>query len=68
MFGLWSTGVAQASFVETLRAVFPRVETHAVEFFNPLDDRDEVNTIYLAHAPATAPVPRAEAPRPPVRG
>lgn len=47
-FALWSTGEVQPRFVAQLRAVFAEVGTEAVEFFNPLDDRDEVNTIYLA--------------------
>jgi spermidine synthase len=57
VFALWSTGGAQEAFVEVLRRVFPLVETHAIEFFNPLDDRDEVNTIYVARGAAPDPAP-----------
>ena len=65
VFALWSTGDANAAFLENLRHVFPQVETEAIEFFNPLADRDEVNTIYLAKS-ASAPVsgpPVAELPQ-----
>ena len=48
VFALWSTGGTQPRFVDQLRAVFPEVGSEAVEFFNPVADRDEVNTIYLA--------------------
>jgi spermidine synthase len=62
VFALWSTGGANAAFVDVLRAVFPEVRTHAIEFFNPLDDRDEVNTIYVARRHRTRRAPAASAP------
>lgn len=48
VFALWSTGGEQEAFAQRLRAVFAEVGTQAIEFFNPVADRDEVNTIYLA--------------------
>jgi spermidine synthase len=48
VLGVWSAGPAQARFEGALRAVFPDVAVEAVEAWNPLTDRDQVDTLYLA--------------------
>ncbi len=55
VFALWSTGAANEGFLDNLHAVFPWVEAERIEFFNPLADRDEVNTVYLARSPDSTP-------------
>jgi spermidine synthase len=48
VFALWSADAPDKDFERTLADVFDRAQAHAVEFYNPLLDLDEVNTIYVA--------------------
>ena len=48
VFALWSFEPPEDAVTERLRAVFAGAEAHAVEFHNPLLDRDDLNTIYVA--------------------
>lgn len=46
-FALWSSEPPEDAFSERLRGTFDTVTGHAVEFFNPLLDRDDVNAVYV---------------------
>lgn len=61
--GVWSAGRPQEAFTTALRAVFPRVDVHEVEVYNPLADADQVDTIYVACKAGSIPVDRPP-PRP----
>lgn len=47
VFALWSSEPPDAAFTERLARAFASAEAHAVEFENPLLDRDDVNTVYV---------------------
>jgi spermidine synthase len=47
VFALWSAEPPEDAFSKTLRDAFDAVDAHAVEFFNPLLDRDDINSIYV---------------------
>lgn len=47
VLGVWSTGASDA-FVGALRSVFPAVEAHAIDFFNPVTGEAETNWVFLA--------------------
>ena len=49
VFAYWSSDPGEPELARMLRAVFPRVEVHEVSFPNPAMDRDEVNSIVVAH-------------------
>ena len=48
VFALWSNDRPDAGFVRTLEAVFSDVEAREVTFFNPLQQADFTQTVYLA--------------------
>jgi spermidine synthase len=48
IFGLWSADPPDKPFVETLRTVFAEARAEEVEFFNPVMDCHDTNTIYIA--------------------
>ena len=48
VFGLWSADTPDDDFRRELDRVFASVHAHGVEFYNPLLDRDDVNTVYVA--------------------
>lgn len=50
VFALWSNDPPEQSFTALLQGVFARAEAHAVTFFNPLQNREAVNTVYVAIA------------------
>lgn len=50
VFGLWSNDRPDEAFLEDLGKVFHDAAAHVVRFHNPLQDRDAVNTVYLARA------------------
>jgi len=50
VFALWSSEPPDAAFTERLARAFASAEAHAVEFHNPLLDRDDVNTVYVCRA------------------
>jgi len=58
VLAFWSCGEAQPAFESLLRGAFPSVTTERVEIYNPLADRDQVDTIYLARRAGSIPVPR----------
>ena len=48
VFALWSSEPPETSVTEVLGAVLAEPVAHAVEFDNPMLDREDVNTIYVA--------------------
>jgi spermidine synthase len=48
VFALWSTDPPEERFHIALSEVFAYYETHVVTFPNPIQDRDEANTVYVA--------------------
>jgi spermidine synthase len=48
VFALWSNDPPDEEFGATLASVFPISEAHVVTFYNPLQDRDASNTVYVA--------------------
>ena len=61
VLAIWSAGGPQPPFTALLAGVFPHVETHAVEVYNPLADADQVDTIYVARKAGSIPMPAAPA-------
>lgn len=47
-FALWSADPPDDDFMQVLDEVFKSSRAHAVAFYNPLLDRDDVNTVYVA--------------------
>lgn len=50
VFALWSDDEPDAEFVALLKQVFPRVETHVVNFPNPYTGGEATNGVYVAIA------------------
>lgn len=48
VFGLWSNDLPDECFTERLAGVFDSASAETVTFFNPLQNRDFVQTVYLA--------------------
>ena len=48
VFGLWSNDPPDPRFTERLAGAFSRVEPETVRFHNPLQDREAVQSVYLA--------------------
>ena len=48
VFGLWSNDPPDEQFQVALSEVFAYYETHVVTFSNPIQRRDEANTVYIA--------------------
>ncbi len=51
VFALWSADLPEQWVTDNLGQVFEGVRAEVVEFENPLIDRDDANTIYLARRP-----------------
>ncbi|MDF1824724.1 MAG: hypothetical protein P1U68_08790 [Verrucomicrobiales bacterium] len=48
VFGMWSDDPPEETFMSALRQVFSEVESHIVEFYNPLQDKTSASTVYVA--------------------
>lgn len=48
VFGLWSDAAPDATFTELLLSVFETAEAIVVPFYNPIQDKESSNTVYLA--------------------
>ena len=48
IFALWSVDEPDAAFLAALGAAFETVRTESIEFFNPVVDSADSNTIYIA--------------------
>lgn len=50
MFGMWSNEPPDEDFLQVLDQVFVAPEARVVSFFNPFQNREATNTVYLARA------------------
>jgi spermidine synthase len=50
VFALWAAGAPDAAFLARMERAFSGARVHVVEFHNPLNEADEVNSIYLGRA------------------
>ena len=57
VLAVWSCGEPQAAFEAELAEVFPSVSTEEVTIYNPLADREQTDTIYLAKRNGSIPIP-----------
>ena len=53
IFGLWSNEVPDDTFTQRLAAIFAEARAERVAFHNPLQNREFIQTIYLARTEAT---------------
>jgi len=51
IFAMWSNEGEDAEFMAVLREVFTDVACHYVHFFNPFQNRESFNTVYVARKP-----------------
>ncbi|WP_336366156.1 spermidine synthase [Marinobacter sp. C2H3] len=51
IFAMWSNEPEDADFMAVLRAQFIDVACHVVSFYNPFQNRESTNTVYLARKP-----------------
>jgi len=51
VFGLWSDDPPDTGFADRLAEAFVQVEAQAIRFHNPLQDREVVQSVYLARTP-----------------
>lgn len=47
VFAMWSQNPPEASFKDLLATVFSRVDTHLVSFYNPFQDGESSNCVYV---------------------
>lgn len=47
VFAMWSQNLPEAPFEALLAEVFPSVESHVIKFYNPLQNRESTNTVYV---------------------
>lgn len=48
VFALWSNDPPDEAFLKTLSDAFPFANAHVITFYNPLQDRESTNTVYVA--------------------
>ena len=48
IFGLWSDDPPETLFLESLKEVFSKVESHIVPFHNPIQNEEFESTVYVA--------------------
>lgn len=53
VFAMWSNELPDETFVATLSSVFSDVSSHVVSFYNPFQDNQSSNTVYVALKPAS---------------
>jgi spermidine synthase len=49
VFAMWSQNLPEASFEALLKTVFERVESHVVPFFNPFQNIESTNSVYVCN-------------------
>lgn len=54
VFALWSNDPPDEDFMATLNGVFTDAAAHVVSFFNPFQNTESSNTVYVAKKPATS--------------
>ena len=47
VFAMWSQNLPEESFEALLKTVFESVESHVVSFYNPLQDIESTNSVYV---------------------
>lgn len=47
VFAMWSQNLPEENFVALLNTVFSQVESHVVSFFNPFQNRESTNSVYV---------------------
>jgi spermidine synthase len=47
VFAMWSQNLPEASFEALLNTVFERVESHVVSFYNPFQNCESTNSVYV---------------------
>ncbi len=47
VFAMWSQNLPEASFEALLKTVFERVESHVVSFYNPFQNCESTNSVYV---------------------
>ncbi len=47
VFAMWSQNLPEAGFEALLNTVFAQVESHVVRFYNPLQNRESTNSVYV---------------------
>lgn len=52
VFGLWSNDLPDDAFTNRLARIFSNASAELVKFYNPLQDKDFTQTVYLAQMPA----------------
>ena len=48
VFALWSDDRPEENFMRSLESVFDTCQSHRVEFYNPLQDKNSESTVYVA--------------------
>lgn len=51
VFAMWSNDPPDQPFMDTLNELFVEVEARVVSFYNPFQNRESTNTVYLARKP-----------------
>ncbi len=51
IFAMWSNEGEDSVFMDVLREVFTEVACHVVSFYNPFQNRESFNTVYVARKP-----------------
>ncbi|MDL0430921.1 spermidine synthase [Marinobacter sp. TBZ242] len=51
VFAMWSNEPPDEAFMETLRELFTDVDAKVVSFYNPFQNRESSNTVFLARKP-----------------
>lgn len=47
VFAMWSQNLPEEDFVALLETVFERVDSHIVSFYNPFQDSESTNSVYV---------------------
>jgi len=47
VFAMWSQNLPEAEFESLLKTVFSRVDSHVVPFYNPFQDTESTNSVYV---------------------
>lgn len=47
VFAMWSQNVPEADFEALLKSVFPEVSSHVIAFYNPFQNNESTNSVYV---------------------
>jgi hypothetical protein len=51
VFAMWSNDPPDEPFMDVLRTLFTDVDAKVVSFYNPFQNRESTNTVFLARKP-----------------